>query len=114
MLIQHLANYTKNQSVLTEIIKRPTQGPLRNTRRPNDGQNTNSPQNNPGQSRTSYNKRPSFKQLIVRFEDKSAVDYIYNINLWSIIIENFSVRILPGNQSTKKDAQNSILLLAYR
>ncbi|CAB5381521.1 unnamed protein product [Rhizophagus irregularis] len=59
-------------------------------RRPNDGQNTNSPQNNPGQSRTSYNKRPSFKQLIVRFEDKSAVDYIYDINLWSIIIENFS------------------------
>ncbi|GBC45228.2 hypothetical protein GLOIN_2v1843260 [Rhizophagus irregularis DAOM 181602=DAOM 197198] len=41
--------------------------------------------------------KPAYKLLIVQFDKQSAYDYFMKENYWSLEIENFVVRILPGN-----------------
>ncbi|PKK77246.1 hypothetical protein RhiirC2_862059 [Rhizophagus irregularis] len=41
--------------------------------------------------------KPAYKQLIVQFDKQAAYDYFMKENYWSLEIENFVVRILPGN-----------------
>ncbi|PKK66482.1 hypothetical protein RhiirC2_784721 [Rhizophagus irregularis] len=81
MLLKHLANKTKSAIVDHKEIKKP-------------------PRRVPG-----YNRQgkpifinPTYKQLIVRFQKPSAFEYFIQEDYWSLEIENFSVRILPGNR----------------
>ncbi|GBC20637.1 uncharacterized protein OCT59_023661 [Rhizophagus irregularis] len=82
MLIKHLAIKT-NSNVIDhkELKKPPRKLPNRNNR-----------------GRPIFIK-PAYKQLIVRFDKQSAYDYFMKENYWSLEIENFVVRILPGNQN---------------
>ncbi|GBC27554.2 hypothetical protein GLOIN_2v1769661 [Rhizophagus irregularis DAOM 181602=DAOM 197198] len=41
--------------------------------------------------------KPAYKQLIVQFDKQAAYNYFMKENYWSLEIENFVVRILPGN-----------------
>ncbi|EXX68032.1 uncharacterized protein OCT59_000193 [Rhizophagus irregularis] len=82
MLIKHLA--IKTNSIIIdhkEIKKPPRKIPNRNNR-----------------GRPIYIK-PAYKQLIIRFDKQTAYDYFMQENYWSLEIENFVVRILPGNQN---------------
>ncbi|PKY58838.1 hypothetical protein RhiirA4_481093 [Rhizophagus irregularis] len=81
MLLKHLANKTKSAIIDHKEIKKP-------------------PKRLPGfnrQGKPIY-INPAYKQLIVRFEKQSAFEYFMQEEYWSLEIENFSVRILPGNK----------------
>ncbi|PKB97432.1 hypothetical protein RhiirA5_450587 [Rhizophagus irregularis] len=82
MLLKHLANKTKSTIIDYKEIKKP-------------------PKRLPGfnrQGRPTF-VNPTYKQLIVRFQKQSAYDYFMQEEYWSLEIENFSVRILPGNKN---------------
>ncbi|PKY55560.1 hypothetical protein RhiirA4_427608 [Rhizophagus irregularis] len=82
MLIKHLAVKTNSNVIEHKEIKKPPRKiPNRNNR-----------------GRPIFIK-PAYKQLIVRFDKQSAYDYFMKENYWSLEIENFVVRILPGNQN---------------
>ncbi|PKY55689.1 hypothetical protein RhiirA4_427701 [Rhizophagus irregularis] len=80
MLLKHLANKSNSAILKHKEIKKP---PRRI------------------QGRNKYGKpifiNPTYKQLIVRFQKQSAYDYFMQEEYWSLEIENFLVRILPGN-----------------
>ncbi|PKC03233.1 hypothetical protein RhiirA5_424070 [Rhizophagus irregularis] len=80
MLIKHLAVKTGSNVLDHKKIKKPPRKiPNRNNRgRP-------------------ILIKPAYKQLIVQFDKQSAYDYFMKENYWSLKIENFVVRILPGN-----------------
>ncbi|PKY56707.1 hypothetical protein RhiirA4_477187 [Rhizophagus irregularis] len=81
MLIKHLAIKTNSNIIDHKEVKKPPRKiPNRNNR-----------------GRPIFIK-PAYKQLIVRFDKQSAYDYFMKENYWSLEIENFVVRILPGNQ----------------
>ncbi|PKC64456.1 hypothetical protein RhiirA1_442841 [Rhizophagus irregularis] len=82
MLIKHLAIKTGSNIIDQKELKKPPR------KLPNH--------NNRG--RPIFIK-PAYKQLIVRFDKQSAYDYFMKENYWSLEIENFVVRILPGNQN---------------
>ncbi|PKY17516.1 hypothetical protein RhiirB3_487803 [Rhizophagus irregularis] len=80
MLIKHLAIKTGSNIVDHKEIKKPPRKiPNRNNR-----------------GRPIFIK-PAYKQLIVQFDKQAAYDYFMKENYWSLEIENFVVRILPGN-----------------
>ncbi|PKY23921.1 hypothetical protein RhiirB3_438287 [Rhizophagus irregularis] len=80
MLIKHLAIKTGSNIVDHKEIKKPPRKiPNRNNR-----------------GRPIFIK-PTYKQLIVQFDKQAAYDYFMKENYWSLEIENFVVRILPGN-----------------
>ncbi|CAB4424301.1 unnamed protein product [Rhizophagus irregularis] len=82
MLIKHLAVKTNSNVIEHKEVKKPPRKiPNRNNR-----------------GRPIFIK-PAYKQLIVRFDKQSAYDYFMKENYWSLEIENFVVRILPGNQN---------------
>lgn len=85
VVIQHLANRTK-RAIKSYKVMTPS-SPLRFNR---SQRSNNRRQNYPA-------PRPQFKQLIVHFTEQSSVEYIYQAEIWSLEIENFVVRILPGN-----------------
>ncbi|PKY54319.1 hypothetical protein RhiirA4_473060 [Rhizophagus irregularis] len=80
MLLKHLANKSNSKILDHKEIKKQPKRIL---------------------GRNRYGKpnyiNPSYKQLIVRFEKQSAYDYFMQEEYWSLEIENFLVRILPGN-----------------
>ncbi|CAB5165461.1 unnamed protein product [Rhizophagus irregularis] len=78
LLIKHFANYTKQSIASFKEIK-----PNLKRRRPLDNRNTQRSQS------------PTYKQVIITFDKKSAVDYLFAQHKWGILIENFLVRILP-------------------
>ncbi|PKY40243.1 hypothetical protein RhiirA4_453575 [Rhizophagus irregularis] len=82
MLLKHLANKTKSAIIDHKEIKKP-------------------PKRLPGSNRQGKPIfiNPTYKQLIVRFQKQSAYDYFMQEEYWSLEIENFSVRILPGNKN---------------
>ncbi|GBC11029.1 uncharacterized protein OCT59_025792 [Rhizophagus irregularis] len=80
MLIKHLAIKTGSNIIDHKEIKKP---PRKISNRSTRG-------------RPIFIK-PAYKQLIVRFDKQAAYDYFMNENYWSLEIENFVVRILPGN-----------------
>ncbi|PKY44033.1 hypothetical protein RhiirA4_458198 [Rhizophagus irregularis] len=80
MLIKHLAIKTGSNIIDHKEVKKP---PRRLPNRNNSG-------------RPIFIK-PAYKQLIVRFDKQSAYDYFMKENYWSLEIENFVVRVLPGN-----------------
>ncbi|PKY58276.1 hypothetical protein RhiirA4_480046 [Rhizophagus irregularis] len=80
MLIKHLAIKTGSNVIDHKEVKKP---PRKIPSRNNSG-------------RPIFIK-PAYKQLIVRFDKQSAYDYFMKENYWSLEIENFVVRILPGN-----------------
>ncbi|GBC52767.1 uncharacterized protein OCT59_028637 [Rhizophagus irregularis] len=80
MLIKHLAAKTGSNIIEHKEIKKPPRKiPNRNNR-----------------GRPIFIK-PAYKQLIVQFDKQAAYDYFMKENYWSLEIENFVVRILPGN-----------------
>ncbi|GBC32833.1 uncharacterized protein OCT59_007153 [Rhizophagus irregularis] len=83
MLLKHLANKTKSAIIDHKEIKKP-------------------PRRLPGHNRQGKPIfiNPAYKQLIVRFQKESAYNYFMQEEYWSLEIENFSVRILPGNKNT--------------
>ncbi|PKK65251.1 hypothetical protein RhiirC2_786426 [Rhizophagus irregularis] len=80
MLLKHLANKTKSAILDHKEIKKP-------------------PKKIPGHNRQGKPNfvNLSYKQLIVRFQKQSGYDYFMQENYWSMEIENFIIRILPGN-----------------
>ncbi|PKC03779.1 hypothetical protein RhiirA5_423250, partial [Rhizophagus irregularis] len=80
MLLKHLANKTKSAILDHKEIKKP-------------------PKRIPGRNRQGKPNfvNPSYKQLIVRFQKQSGYDYFMQENYWNMEIENFIIRILPGN-----------------
>ncbi|PKY57240.1 hypothetical protein RhiirA4_428827 [Rhizophagus irregularis] len=107
LIVTHLANITKATiKNYKEIIH--NRRPLR-TNHANPAPSTSSPDRTQDQS-TSLNQnipinrrrqrsttKPQYKQLLVRFEKESTVKYIYEELYWNLAIENFIVRIVPGN-----------------
>ncbi|PKK60623.1 hypothetical protein RhiirC2_718980 [Rhizophagus irregularis] len=85
MLIKHLAVKTNSNVIDHKEIKKPPR------KIPNH--------NNCGRP---ILIKPAYKQLIVQFDKKSAYDYFMEENYWSLEIENFVVRILPGNQNDEE------------
>ncbi|PKY51826.1 hypothetical protein RhiirA4_469089 [Rhizophagus irregularis] len=80
MLLKHLANKTKSAILDHKEIKKP-------------------PRKLPNRNRQG---KPIFinltyKQLLVRFQKQSAFDYFMQGDHWNLEIENFLIRILPGN-----------------
>ncbi|EXX74658.1 hypothetical protein GLOIN_2v1480128 [Rhizophagus irregularis DAOM 181602=DAOM 197198] len=82
MLIKHLALKTNSNVIDHKEIKKP---PRKIPNRNNHGH--------------PFLIKPAYKQLIVQFDKKSAYDYFMEENYWCLEIENFVVRILPGNQN---------------
>ncbi|PKY53512.1 hypothetical protein RhiirA4_471777 [Rhizophagus irregularis] len=80
MLIKHLAVKTGSNVIDHKEVKKP---PRKIPNRNND--------------RRPIFIKPAYKQLIVRFDKQSAYNYFMKENYWSLEIENFVVRILPGN-----------------
>ncbi|CAB5200561.1 unnamed protein product [Rhizophagus irregularis] len=78
LLIKHFANFTKQSIASFKEIK-----PNLKRRRPLDNRNTQRSQS------------PTYKQVIITFDKKSAVEYLFAQHKWGILIENFLVRILP-------------------
>jgi hypothetical protein len=95
MLLKHLANKGKSAIIDFKEIKKP-------------------PKRIPGHNRQGKPNfiNPTYKQLIVRFQKRSAYDYFMQENYWSLEIENFLIRILPGNPENpehKKRTMKSLL-----
>ncbi|PKB99821.1 hypothetical protein RhiirA5_505521 [Rhizophagus irregularis] len=82
ILIKHLALKTNSNVIDHKEIKKP---PRKIPNRNNHG--------------CPFLIKPAYKQLIVQFDKKSAYDYFMEENYWCLEIENFVVRILPGNQN---------------
>ncbi|POG63719.1 hypothetical protein GLOIN_2v1845717 [Rhizophagus irregularis DAOM 181602=DAOM 197198] len=82
MLIKHLALKTNSNVIDHKEIKKP---PRKIPNRNNHGR--------------LFLIKPAYKQLIVQFDKKSAYDYFMKENYWCLEIENFVIRILPGNQN---------------
>jgi hypothetical protein len=47
------------------------------------------------------NQQPSFKQLTVIFKNDKIINNIYKDNIWTLQVENFFLRIIPSNISSK-------------
>ncbi|UZO03330.1 uncharacterized protein OCT59_023737 [Rhizophagus irregularis] len=78
LLIKHFANFTKQSIASFKEIK-----PNLKRRRPLDNRNTQRTQS------------PTYKQVIITFDKRSAVEYLFAQHKWGILIENFLVRTLP-------------------
>ncbi|PKC58989.1 hypothetical protein RhiirA1_540744 [Rhizophagus irregularis] len=85
MLLKHLANKTSSAILEHTEIKKP----------PRKISNRNN------QKKPIFIK-PAYKQLIVRFQKQTAYDYFMKEDYWSLEIENFLVRILPGNSEDQE------------
>jgi hypothetical protein len=47
------------------------------------------------------NQQPSFKQITVIFKNDKIINNIYKDNIWTLQVENFFLRIIPSNTSSK-------------
>jgi hypothetical protein len=66
------------------------------TKRPFNGPN------NPQRSRTPNRyQQPTFKQITVIFKNDTIINNIYRDNIWMLQVENFFLRIIPTNTSSK-------------
>jgi hypothetical protein len=102
LLIQKLANVTKKAiKSYKELKKQPRNYNNRGNQQRNARINPSSQNRRNNRYNQSHNqnnqKSPKYKKVIVKFEDKSAVDYILSKSEWGITIEDFFVRIIPGN-----------------
>jgi hypothetical protein len=106
-LAQHVANITGQKiKTLTELTRIPNNNRFNNRTRynnsrnnPNNNNNNNANNNN---SRTFPPRRPIYKQILITFEDDRATKYLYANDIWSIEIETFMVRILPGQTNSEE------------
>lgn len=82
MLLKHLANKSKSAILDHKEIKKPLRKITNRNR----------------QGKPIF-INPLYKQLIVRFQKQSAYEYFMQEDYWSLEIENFLVKILPGNSN---------------
>jgi hypothetical protein len=110
-LAQHVANITGQKiKAITELTQIP------NNNRPNNRSRYNNSRNNPNNNNINNNvnntntnnnrtfppRRPIYKQVLITFEDDRATKYLYANDIWSIEIETFMVRILPGQINSEE------------
>jgi hypothetical protein len=63
---------------------------------------SNNGPNNPQRYKTPYrNQQPTFKQITVIFKNDTIINNIYRDNIWTLQVENFFLRIIPTNTSSK-------------
>jgi hypothetical protein len=110
-LAQHVANITGQKiKAITELTQIPNNNRPNNRSRynnsrnnPNNNNNNNNVNNtNTNKNRTFPPRRPIYKHILITFEDDRATKYLYANDIWSIEIETFMVRILPGQINSEE------------
>jgi hypothetical protein len=110
-LAQHVANITGQKiKAITELTQIPNNNRSNNRSRYNNpryNHNNNNNNNNVNNTNTNNNRsfpprRPIYKHILITFEDDRATKYLYANDIWSIEIETFMVRILPGQTNSEE------------
>jgi hypothetical protein len=61
----------------------------------------NKPNRQSNHNNRNRNQQPSFKQITVIFKNDKIINNIYKDNIWMLQVENFFLRIIPSNTSSK-------------
>jgi hypothetical protein len=69
------------------------------------------PPNQTGRQQKYKPRYPKFKQIWVYFEDNKALEYIYKEDIWSMSIESFIVRIIPGNTKHEEYSKERLFII---
>jgi hypothetical protein len=108
-LAQHVANIMGQKiKEITELTQIPRNNRFNNRLRFSNNKNksidnnNNTNNTNTNNNRTFPPRRPIYKQVLITFKDDRATKYLYANDIWSIKIETFMVRILPGQINSEE------------